>query len=100
MDIGWGLGSYSGNIVYFVLFKEYIWGLIQLFDDQARKTSHQESRQAATMKVWNNRCLTDTTSSFLRNKNSVILLCSLLLLMDGFLFSRRQRQDRELYNSK
>ena len=36
--IGWGLvgdwGSYSGDIVYFVLFKEYIWGLIQLFDDQ------------------------------------------------------------------
>ena len=27
-------GSYSGDIVYFVLFKEYIWGLIQLFDDQ------------------------------------------------------------------
>ena len=24
-------GSYSGDIVYFVLFKEYIWGLIQLF---------------------------------------------------------------------
>ena len=34
MDIGLGLGrdwgSYSGDIVYFVLFKEYIWGLIQL----------------------------------------------------------------------
>ena len=28
------LGSYSGGIVYFVLFKEHIWGLIQLFDDQ------------------------------------------------------------------
>ena len=27
-------GSYSGDIVYFVLFKEYIWGLIQLFTDQ------------------------------------------------------------------
>ena len=27
-------GSYSGDIVYFVLFKEYIWGLIQLFDEQ------------------------------------------------------------------
>ena len=28
-------GSYSDDyIVYFVLFKEYIWGLIQLFDDQ------------------------------------------------------------------
>ena len=26
--------SYSGDIVYFVLFKEYIWGLIQLFDEQ------------------------------------------------------------------
>ena len=24
----------SGDIVYFVLFKVYIWGLIQLFDDQ------------------------------------------------------------------
>ena len=32
--IGWELGSYSGDIVYFVLFKEYIWGLIQLFDEQ------------------------------------------------------------------
>ena len=26
--------SYSGDIVYFVLFNEYIWGLIQLFDEQ------------------------------------------------------------------
>ena len=32
MDIAWvgDWGSYSGDIVYFVLFKEYIWGLIQL----------------------------------------------------------------------
>ena len=27
-------GSYNGDIVYFVLFKKYILGLIQLFDDQ------------------------------------------------------------------
>ena len=27
-------GSYSGDIVYLVLFKEYIWCLIQLFDEQ------------------------------------------------------------------
>ena len=40
MDIGWVMeelvgdwGSYSGDIVYFVLFKEYIWGLIQIFDE-------------------------------------------------------------------
>ena len=45
-DIRWGLGRdwlgikiaicYSGEIlkVYIVLFKEHIWGLIQLFDDQ------------------------------------------------------------------
>ena len=35
IGIGWELGWLSsGDIVYFVLFKEYIWGLIQLFDDQ------------------------------------------------------------------
>ena len=28
------LGSYSSDIVLFVLFKEHIWGYIQLFDDQ------------------------------------------------------------------
>ena len=27
-------GSYSCDIVYFVPFKEYIWGFIQLLDDQ------------------------------------------------------------------
>ena len=41
VDIGWGLGrNWLGIgvaivvIVYFVLFKEYIWGLIQLLDEQ------------------------------------------------------------------